>query len=110
MAIKTNGIIYYKLDTLTNGYPNDITKNTGLLGEEIDGNFNFLRGHDIKSINFEEDGTLNIERYNGENLTTSLKESSKLLYEYNIKEIHFDENDNLIIIYNNGEEVIAKKF
>ena len=44
----------------------DITKNCGLRGEEIDGNFNFLRGNDIKSISFDENGTMYLTKYNGE--------------------------------------------
>ena len=54
MAANLNGIIYYKLDANTHGYSGDITKNSGLRGEEIDGNFAFLRGHDIEKIHFDE--------------------------------------------------------
>lgn len=66
MAIETNGVIYYKLDSNIHGYKGDITKNCGLRGEEIDSNFNFLRGQDIETISFNEKGELVIKRYNGE--------------------------------------------
>ena len=58
MATNINGLIYYKLDASVHGFPGDITKNCGLRGEEIDGNFNFLRAQDIQSISFDENGTL----------------------------------------------------
>lgn len=70
MAIETNGVIYYKLDSNIHGYKGDITKNCGLRGEEIDSNFNFLRGQDIETISFNEKGELVIKRYNGEILNT----------------------------------------
>ena len=66
MATNTNGIIYYKLDANIHGYPGDTTKNCGLRGEEIDGNFNFLHGNDIKSISFDDNGTMFLTKYNGE--------------------------------------------
>ena len=71
MAIETNGVIYYKLDSNIHGYKGDITKNCGLRGEEIDGNFNFLRGQDIETISFNEKGELVIKRYNGEILNAT---------------------------------------
>ena len=69
MATNNNGIIYYKLDSYAHGYPGDITKNCGLRGEEIDGNFNFLRGNDIASISFDDNGTIHLTKLNGEILT-----------------------------------------
>ena len=45
-VVKTiNGIKYFKLQS---NYPGDYTKNCGLLGNEIDENFYFLRSNDIK--------------------------------------------------------------
>ena len=66
MATNINGLIYYKLDAQSHGYPGDITKNCGLRGEEIDGNFSFLRGNDIQDISFDEQGTMYVTKYNGE--------------------------------------------
>ena len=48
------GVIYYKLDTQFH-YENDVTLNCGLTGGDIDGNFNFLRGYDIKTFEVSED-------------------------------------------------------
>ena len=45
-------VTYY---TLQSKYPNDFTKNCSLLSSEIDGNFYFLRGYDIKSFNVDVD-------------------------------------------------------
>ena len=74
-------LIYYKLDN-TNHYPGDITKNCGLSGGEIDNNFNFLRGYDIKSFEVSDDKTqLSIIRLNGEKLTVNY-EPNKYGFEY----------------------------
>ena len=58
-----NGVTYYKLRSKLEG---DYTKNCGLLGEEIDENFYFLRGYDIKDVYINEAGQLVIERVNSE--------------------------------------------
>ena len=58
---KFNGVTYFKLKS---GIPGDYTKNCGLLGEEIDGNFFFLRGYDIESIGIDENRNLIINRVN----------------------------------------------
>ena len=42
-----DGVTYFKLKSEFDG---DYTKHCGLLGEEIDENFYFLRGYDIDSI------------------------------------------------------------
>ena len=47
-----NGVKYFKLVSEFDG---DYTKNCGLLGTEIDENFYFLRGYDIKDVHFDED-------------------------------------------------------
>lgn len=47
-----NGVKYFKL---VSEFPGDYTKNCGLLGNEIDENFYFLRGYDIKDVAFDED-------------------------------------------------------
>ena len=54
-----NGITYFKLKSEFNG---DYTKNCGLLGEEIDENFYFLRGYDIEKMYVDSDRNLVIER------------------------------------------------
>lgn len=46
------GVTYFKLKS---EFPGDYTKNCGLLGEEIDRNFYFLRGYDIESIDIDKE-------------------------------------------------------
>ena len=76
-----NGVIYYKLDPRYH-YQGDSTKNCGLSGGEIDGNFNFLRGYDIAGFEVSEDKTqLSIIRHNGEKLPVNI---------YNPNLYHFD--------------------
>ena len=53
------GVTYFKLKSEFDG---DYTKHCGLLGEEIDENFYFLRGYDIESIVMDENRNLIINR------------------------------------------------
>ena len=53
------GVTYFKLKSEFEG---DYTKHCGLLGEEIDENFYFLRGYDIESIEFDDKKNLIIQR------------------------------------------------
>lgn len=53
------GVTYFKLKSEFDG---DYTKHCGLLGEEIDENFYFLRGYDIESIAMDENRNLIINR------------------------------------------------
>lgn len=54
-----NGVTYFKLKS---EFPGDYTKNCGLLGEEIDQNFYFLRGFDIKDVKVDKNRNLIITR------------------------------------------------
>jgi uncharacterized protein (TIGR02145 family) len=54
-----DGVTYFKLKSEFSG---DYTKNCGLLGEEIDENFYFLRGYDIESVDVDENRNLIINR------------------------------------------------
>lgn len=100
MATNTNGLIYYKLDANLHGFPGDITKNCGLRGEEIDGNFNFLRGNDIKSIQFDEKGTMYLTKYNGEILTAKQTETPEYDFNYN------PDSGSLTIVTPDGKEIV----
>ena len=60
-TVNINGVTYYKL---ISSFPGDVTKNCGLTGAEIDNNFFFLRGYDIKSVEMDEDKNLVITRVN----------------------------------------------
>lgn len=74
MTTDNKGVIYYKLDPDYH-YEGDFTKNCGLNGGEIDGNFHFLRGYDISSFEISPNNEeLFITRLNGEKLSVSLKE------------------------------------
>lgn len=61
-----SGVTYYKLE---NRYPGDVTKGCGLTGSEIDKNFHFLRGYDIKDAELNaEDGTIVLKRVNDDDI------------------------------------------
>ena len=104
MAIETNGVIYYKLDSNIHGYTGDITKNCGLRGEEVDSNFNFLRGQDIKTISFNNEGELVIERYNGQTLNALPVNGPEYDFSFN------SELGVLTIITPNKEEIKLEGF
>ena len=104
MATNLNGLTYYKLDASVHGYKGDITKNGGLRGEEIDGNFHFLRGNDVESISFEENNILVIKRYNGEILKAEQSSNQDYDFKYDV------ENGLLIITKPNGEEIKVDGF
>ena len=76
------GVIYYKLDPQFH-YENDTTLERGLTGGEIDGNFNFLRGYDIKTFEVSEDKKeLTIVRHNGERVAVSIYDPQFYHFEY----------------------------
>ena len=56
---KLTGVTYFKLKS---NFPGDYTKNCGLLAEEIDKNFYFLRGYDIKDVFLDDERNLIITR------------------------------------------------
>ena len=106
MATNIKGITYYKLDSNLHGYPGDITKNSGLRGEEIDGNFNFLRGNDIESVSFDESGMMTITKYNGDKLTANIVEKETPDYNFT-----YDANEGVLtIITPKGEEIKLEGF
>lgn len=104
MSTNVNGIIYYKLDAEVNGYVGDITKNCGLRGEEIDHNFNFLRGSDIAEVFIDKDGVLNLKRYNGDILSTV--KSDSVLYDFKYDSI----NGILTVKTPDGNEQVLEGF
>lgn len=104
MAVNFNGLTYYKLDSKIHGYSGDITKNNSLRGEEIDGNFHFLRGHDIESVSIDKIGNLSFKRYNGEIITTESNLNQKYDFDYD------SETGVLTIIKPDGEKIILNGF
>ena len=76
------GVIYYKLDPQFH-YENDVTLNCGLTGGDIDGNFNFLRGYDIKTFEVSEDKReLTVVRHNGEKLAVNIYDPQFYHFDY----------------------------
>lgn len=106
MAANNNGLTYYKLDAELHGYAGDITKNCGLRGEEIDGNFSFLRGNDIKGISFDEQGTMYVTKYNGEVLSARQITPEKPEYDF----IYDSDEGRLTIITPDGNEINLEGF
>ena len=98
MTTENKGVIYYKLDPDYH-FEGDYTKNCGLTGGEIDGNFHFLRGYDILSIdvtsNKEE---LVITRLNGEVTKVNIaKNFADYDFEYDFE---YDKKKNSIALCN----------
>lgn len=101
-------VTYY---TLVSDYEGDYTKNCALLGTEIDGNFYFLRGNDIKSfdVTVDENGTkhLVLTRYNGEVLsgsTSSDDVTGGFVFEFD------EEKGEIHITYPDGHTVALAPF
>ena len=103
------GVTYYKLEQR---YEGDVTKGCGLSGTEIDANFHFLRGYDVKDVSFA-DGLLTIERVNGEPIVVSgLPEYVESLIgdalsgytpEISLEDSAFDRETGILTIVVNGE-------
>ena len=104
MATNTNGVIYYKLDANSKGYSGDVTKNCGLRGEEIDGNFNFLRGYDIKEIFFDKSGTIFLKRLNGEIMSAKPADTPEYDFRYD------PTTATLTIVTPDGKEILLDNF
>lgn len=105
---QTRAVTYY---TLPSEYENDFTKNCSLLSSEIDGNFYFLRGYDIKSFNIDVDDngvkSMYLTRLNGEVLKASMASDDVT----NGFRFEFNESEGVITItYPSGEQVELKRF
>lgn len=93
-----NGVTYFKLVSDLEG---DYTKNCGLLGEEIDNNFYFLRGYDIKNIYMDNNRNIIIERVNQEYKPFKINIDDSI----NLLDLELDkEHGNIILHYPNGAE------
>ena len=92
------GVTYFKLVSDLEG---DYTKNCGLLGEEIDNNFYFLRGHDIKNIYVDDNRNIIIERVNQEYAPFKINIDDSI----NLLDLELDkEHGSIILHYPNGDE------
>ena len=93
-----SGVTYFKLSSNLEG---DTTKNCGLLGEEIDGNFYFLRGYDIKNIYVDNNRNIIIERVNQEYAPFKINIDDSI----NLLDLELDkEHGSIILHYPNGAE------
>ena len=98
VVTEINGIKYFKLQS---NYPGDYTKNCGLLGQEIDENFYFLRSNDIDSMSVN-NGILTLTRVDGDTLSADIS----MPYTFN-----FDEKTGkLIITDGNGDVQVLEGF
>ena len=103
--MSTTGVTYYKLEK---GYPGDITKGCGLTGSEIDKNFHFLRGYDIRDAVVEEDGKIVFTRVNGDEMVvTGLHEFVESIEDAKINEelSYFDKDRyelHIVLSYSDG--------
>lgn len=98
VVTEINGIKYFKLQS---NYPGDYTKNCGLLGQEIDENFYFLRSNDIDNMSVN-NGILTLTRVDGDTLSADIS----MPYTFN-----FDEKTGkLIITDGNGDVQVLEGF
>lgn len=99
-----SGITYYKLSK--DIYPGDTTKGCGLTGPEIDANFHFLRGYDIKDGELNpENGIITLYRFNGEKIEIEgLAELLSGLTDFNLDESYYDPSEGALHLFVNGEE------
>lgn len=101
--VNKKGITYYRL---ISNYENDYTKECSLTGAEIDGNFHFLRGYDIKGVLFDKNtNTLSLERVNGELIKLG---GFDLELGLNFDGSYYDEETNDLHLVINGRETVIK--
>lgn len=109
-SLKQTGIYYFKLDPehfLYKGEGEDEQRLCGLTGAEIDSNFHFLSGMDIKDVKIADSGsTIVITRVNDEDFSAMTLNLADIRPEF-----RFDkETGVLYVTYPDGEEKIADGF
>ena len=97
-----SGVTYYKSEKR---YDGDYTKNCGLTGVEIDSNFHFLRGRDVKDIKISENGSLDIYLLDGSVFSV---ENFKEYIDSELGNISFsgstyDKENGVLLLTTNGE-------
>lgn len=101
--INKKGITYYKL---ISQYEGDYTKECSLTGTEIDSNFNFLRGYDIKGVTYDNGTkTLKFVRMNGEVIPVK---DFEVKTDISLEGSYFDEAKKELHIFVNGVEFVIK--
>lgn len=102
IVTEINGLKYFKLQSK---YAGDYTKNCGLLGNEIDENFYFLRSNDIADMTIDEDRNLILTRVDGDELVVNIAE------ELGQPSFRFNKNTGkLIITFPDGKVQILDGF
>lgn len=86
------GVTYFKLKSEFEG---DYTKHCGLLGEEIDENFYFLRGYDIEDIVVDENRNLIIKRVDKDYAPIIVNIGEEL----GQPKFEFDKNTGIVTVY-----------
>lgn len=102
-----DGVTYFKLKS---EFPGDYTKNCGLLGNEIDENFYFLRGYDIESVDYDQENkTIIITRVDKDYDPMEINIGEEIVSdrpEFSLNK----ENGTLVITYPDGEQVTVDGF
>lgn len=101
-----NGVKYFKLKS---SYSGDYTKNCGLLANEIDENFFFLRSYDIETAEFNENNELVLTRVDGDKIVATLPDLPEILF----KKLTFEfdkELGRLIVTFPDGTQEILDGF
>ena len=101
-----NGVKYFKLISHYNG---DYTKNCGLLANEIDENFFFLRSYDIETAEFNDKNELVLTRVDGDKIIATLPDLPEILF----KKIKFEfdkEHGTIIVTYPDGTQETMEGF
>ena len=101
-----NGVKYFKL---VSHYKGDYTKNCGLLANEIDENFYFLRSYDIEAAEFNENNELVLTRVDGDKIIAQLPDLPEILFKKMTFEFDKD-NGKLIVTYPDGSQEILDGF
>jgi len=101
-----NGVKYFKLVSHYNG---DYTKNCGLLANEIDENFFFLRSYDIETAEFNDQNELVLTRVDGDKIIAELPDLPEILFKKMTFEFDKD-NGKLIVTYPDGTQEILEGF
>ena len=101
-----NGVKYFKLKS---SYSGDYTKNCGLLANEIDENFFFLRSYDIETAEFNDNNELVLTRVDGDKIVATLPDLPEILF----KKLTFEfdkELGRLIVTFPDGTQEILDGF
>ena len=96
------GLTFYKL---VSPYPEDVTKNCGLSGQEVDANFINLKDEVIKNA-YWENGVLVLQKYNNDILRVEgiTEGAAKNL------EFKYDSKNGALTVINDGQETIITGF